>query len=570
MENWKWALLGIVVGLLMLKVYRRLQLSLAKQPGLVGHVKLAKRLAKWIPLYEFKGDAFFNADGAVPELASRRAQGFHNLSSRLRFNDALLEMQVSQLKQHLSDSRFTGLYRVPFQFRHMVSTHLAVNPFVVKSEGVRVWGSDGRAYIDVTGSYGTNLLGYDAYKNFLAAACDQAQALGPVLGHYHPVILDNAKRLCAISGMDEVSFHMSGTEAVMQAVRLAQYHTGKKRIVRFAGAYHGWWGEVQPGIGNPVNAQHTLTLREGSERTLNVLRTRTDIACVLVNPLQAMHVNGNAPSDSALISGKRNADYNKANYQHWLRQLREVCSSRGIALIFDEVFMGFRLGQAGAQGYFGVQADLVTYGKTLGGGLPVGVLCGKQKWMARFKPQKPADICFARGTFNGHPQVMLAMNEFLKKFERTCLPEGEALDALWNSRAQHLNMRLKTLGLPVQVRNMVSVWTVIYSVPSRYHWMFQYYLRDAGVLLSWVGSGRMIFSHNFTEADFTDFTERFIRAAQNMQADGWWVAGRHALSAKHIRNALIAEFVKAGVKSLLPRPRFDVVPNGHKAGEQQA
>ena len=91
--------------------------------------------------------------------------------------------------------------------------------------------------------------------------------------------------------MDEVSFHMSGTEAVMQAVRLARYHARRSHIVRFCGAYHGWWNDVQPGLGNPSPVRETYTLAEMYERTLHVLRTRRDIACVLVNPLQALHPN---------------------------------------------------------------------------------------------------------------------------------------------------------------------------------------------------------------------------------------------------------------------------------------
>ena len=99
-------------------------------------------------------------------------------------------------------------------------------------------------------------------------ALQRVRELGPVLGPYHPVIADNVARLKQISGLDEVSFHMSGTEAVMQAVRLARYHTGRSHLVRFCGAYHGWWGDVQPGIGNPLPAHETYTLKEMSEDTL--------------------------------------------------------------------------------------------------------------------------------------------------------------------------------------------------------------------------------------------------------------------------------------------------------------
>src|SRR5206468_4607861 len=115
---------------------------------------------------------------------------------------------------------------------------------------------------------------------------------------------------------------MSGTEAVMQAVRLARYHTRRSHLVRFCGAYHGWWGEVQPGIGNPTPENRTYTLKEMSEHTLRVLRRRNDIACVLVNPLQALHPNRAAPADSSLVDSSRQARFDRSAYQEWLRQLR--------------------------------------------------------------------------------------------------------------------------------------------------------------------------------------------------------------------------------------------------------
>src|SRR5215510_15123497 len=160
----------------------------------------------------------------------------------------------------------------------------------------------------------------------------------------------------------------------------------------------------------------------------------------------------------------------------------------------DEVFLGFRLAPGGAQEYFGVRADLVTYGKTLGGGLPVGVVCGRADLMRRFREDRPADICFARGTFNAHPYVMTAMSAFLDRLER---PETRALyqglDELWNARAAEMNRRLSEAGVPVQVVNLSSVWTVGYTQPSRYNWMLQFYLRAEGLALSWVGTGRLIF-----------------------------------------------------------------------------
>jgi glutamate-1-semialdehyde 2,1-aminomutase len=206
-----------------------------------------------------------------------------------------------------------------------------------------------------------------------------------------------------------------------------------------------------------------------------------------------------------------------------LQQLRAICDERGIALIFDEVFVGFRLAPGGAQEYFGVRADLVTYGKTLGGGLPVGVVCGKQHWMKRFRDDAPADICFARGTFNSHPYVMGAMNVFLRRLDT---PPVQALyqnlDDTWNRRAQMMNQRLREAGVPVQVANLSSIWTVLYTQPACYNWLFQHYLRLEGLALSWVGSGRLIFSLNYSEDEFEAVVQRFVRAAHAMQRDGWW------------------------------------------------
>ena len=134
--------------------------------------------------------------------------------------------------------------------------------------GVTITDLDGNRFYDLTGSYGVNVFGYDFYKECIARGSERVRDLGPVLGAYHPVTAYNVRRLLEISGLDEVSFHMSGTEAVMQAVRLARYHTGRSHLVRFCGAYHGWWGDVQPGVGNPLAARETYTLKDMDEAAL--------------------------------------------------------------------------------------------------------------------------------------------------------------------------------------------------------------------------------------------------------------------------------------------------------------
>jgi len=507
----------------MVTLGRRLELSQAKHRSLAGHTRMARRLAAALPHYEYDQDRFFSADGAPAEIVALRRAGFARLTDLYRTRFAETIRRSAEAAETISDLQFTGAYRVPFQFSRMVRANLPTGALLQASDGVTVTDLDGNRFYDLAGSYGVNVFGYDFYKGAIERGAARVHALGPVLGAYHPLIIENTKLLKEISGQDEVSFHMSGTEAVMQAVRLARYHTRRTHLVRFCGAYHGWWGDVQPGIGNPLPAHETYTLAEMSEETLHVLRTRRDIACVLVNPEQGLHPNAPAPTDSALVDSARWSRFDKDAYTRWLKRLREVCSERGIVLIFDEVFVGFRLAPGGAQEYFGVRADLVTYGKTLGGGLPIGVVCGRKGLMKRFRDDRPADICFARGTFNSHPYVMAAMNEFLRAL-RT--PQMQALyqnlDDTWNARARRLNRRLADEGLPVEIANMSALWVVCYTRPSRYNWMLQYYLRAEGLALSWVGTARLIFSLNYTDADFEAVADRFVAAAKAMERDAWW------------------------------------------------
>ncbi|MDU3040826.1 MAG: aminotransferase class III-fold pyridoxal phosphate-dependent enzyme [Bradyrhizobium sp.] len=529
------------------KVKARIELSRAKHRSLAGHSKMSRRISKLIPRYEFEIDDFFRSDGAPGEIATRRQDGFFRLGALFQEKFAKSRALTAEAASRISDLQFTQSYRVPFQYSRLVKEQLGAGSFMQASSGVTLTDLDGNQFYDLTGSYGVNIFGYDFYKECIAAAERRAQALGPVLGLYHPVVADNVKRLTELSGMDEVSFHMSGTEAVMQAVRLARYHTGRSHLVRFASAYHGWWGDVQPGVGNPIAPHETYTLAEMSERTLHVLRTRRDIACVLVNPLQALHPNGNAPGDSALVDSSRKGRYDREAYTAWLKQLREVCTHRGIVLLFDEVFLGFRLAPGGAQEYFGVKADMVTYGKSLGGGLPIGVVCGKKDYMRRFRDDRPADICFARGTFNSHPYVMTAMDEFLSRLDspnfRTIY---DGLDETWDGRAGELNTALSARDLPVRVSNLQSIWLVEYTVPSRYNWMLQFYLRAEGLALSWVGTGRFIFSLNYTDADFAEVTKRFVAAAEKMKQDGWWW-NDGTLTNKAIKRQILKEMVGAVV-----------------------
>ena len=544
---------SVILGCyLVSKVLIRLRLSRAKHPSLRGHSKWSRRIAGKIPFFTYTDAEYFSTDGAPNNIAQLRRVGMQRLQDRLTEQSVKTLAYCELIEQSISDVRFTSHYRIPFPYRYRLSKIFKLGSIADEIQGSRIKDLDGNWRYDLSGSYGVNVMGYDFYKECMHVGAQKTQLLGPVLGAYHPVIGKNVALIKQISGLDEVSFHMSGTEAVMQAVRLARYHTGRSHLVRLCGAYHGWWDGVQPGIGNHRKTHDVYTLADLSEHTLYVLRTRKDIACILINPLQAFHPNADSASDVSLIASDRNTHFDKAAYSHWLRKIRKICTQKNIVLIFDEVFTGFRLSYRGAQGFFGIQADMVTYGKTLGGGYPVGVLAGTYSLMKRFKEDKPIDVSFARGTFNSHPYVMGAMNEFLRRIQ---LPEIQALyqtsEHLWNERVARFNQRLLAEKLPINITNMHSILSVIYTQPSRYNWMLQFYLRHAGLELSWTGTGRFIMSFSYTDTEFEQVIECFVKAAKQMSQDGWWWSCAE-LTNKAIKRQFLGDLLAAMFPVLSP------------------
>jgi glutamate-1-semialdehyde 2,1-aminomutase len=138
---------------------------------------------------------------------------------------------------------------------------------------------------------------------------------------------------------------------------------------------------------------------------------------------------------------------------------------------------------------------------------------------------------------------MASMNEFLRRIEEPQIRASyEKIDEFWNNRVAELNQRLTDKGLPVKIVNLASIWTVLYTVPSRFNWMFQYYLRANGLAISWIGSGRIIMSHNFSDEDYEAVMQRFVTAAEAMQNDGWW--WQHPeLTNKAIKNQIFREML---------------------------
>ena len=499
---------AVALGAALPRLRSRLELSQAKHPSLSGHARIARRLAPLVPFYEYDDERFFRSDDASAETAVRRRGGLP--PARAALPRALPEdasRSTAEAEPGISDLQFANAYRVPFQFRRYVREHLGAGAFVASSSGVTVTDLDGNGCYDLDRLVRRQRLRLRLLQGVHRPRLRPRARTRPGARRLPPGgRATTSRRLQAISGLDEVSFHMSGTEAVMQAVRLARYHTGRTHLVRFCGAYHGWWDDVQPGVGNPTPAHDIYTLADMHD----------------AHAARAAHARRHRVRAGQPVAGAASERQRAGRFDAGRQRPRRAfdrarlhargCSScatsareRGIVLIFDEVFVGFRLAPGGAQEYFGVAADLVTYGKTLGGGLPIGVLCGRRDLMQRFRDDQPANICFARGTFNSHPYVMAAMNEFLHAHRHAARSARSTPISTRSGTVAptQLNRRLRDAGAAGAGRQPVTrSGRRCYTQPSRYNWMLQFYLRAEGLELSWIGTGRLILSLDYTDAGF--------------------------------------------------------------------
>jgi glutamate-1-semialdehyde 2,1-aminomutase len=551
-----WTLWLLVTGGLVVAgiILRRLVTAFWMLRAVAATPARARQLSRWVRTRSYSDDEFFQADGAPTMWVERRRRGIARLAEFFRTQYPQSTAWGTSIREGFSDLRFADANRVPFPFARFMREHFELCSVVTESDGPRLRDLDGHWTLDLSGWYGVNVAGVARYKEWMARGLERVSELGPVLGPVHPIVADNIARLREVSGLDEVSFHMSGTEAVMAAVRLARFNTGRRLIVSFSGAYHGWWDGVQPGLGSERSLDDCLTLKDLQPASLEVIRRRRrEIAAVLVNPVQCFHPNAPPPNDAILMtSGVRRTHDAEAAYAEWLRRLHDVCRECDIPLVFDEVYTGFRLAPGGAQAYFDVRADMVVYGKTVAGGMPIGVVCGRKALMRRFDPERPMRLAYVVGTFSAHPVVMGAMNEFLRWLvEPTTTALYEEMNERCGRWVRETNERLGEAALPLRVVHLASVWTVLFTEPSRYNWLLQYYLRAEGVTLSWVGTGRCLSTMDFTDKDYAAVQRKLLDAAHAMQSDGWWLTTEdHPTRERAMRRGLIREVIG----SLMPQP----------------
>ncbi|MDK1289026.1 non-ribosomal peptide synthetase/type I polyketide synthase [Pseudoalteromonas umbrosa] len=418
---------------------------------------------------------------------------------------------VSQHRSHLADCRASAGFRLS-------SKEMLYPIFAKRCEGARIWDIDDNEYIDITMDFGVNLFGHK--PSFINAAIAQQLECGIQLGLASPQACEAASLISELTGLARVSFCNSGTEAVMTALRLARNKTKRPRIVQFEGAYHGHFdgtlaavapdGErVEPmcsGVRHETVADN-LVLKYGDFAALEQIKQHGhEIAAVLVEPVQSRHP--------------------ELQPFEFLKQLRALTKSLGIALIFDEMITGFRAHPGGVQGLLDIQADMATYGKIVGGGLPIGVVAGSKEyldgidggvWQYGDQSFPQADTTFFAGTFCKHPLSMASAVAVLKEIKR----QGPELQIELARKTTYLKEQLNAFfqahAIPIAINAFSSLFRFQFSQNLD---VFFYELLNRGVFI-WEGRNCFI-SAAHSDEDI-EFVIRAVKdSALTLQQAGYF------------------------------------------------
>jgi iturin family lipopeptide synthetase A len=416
-----------------------------------------------------------------------------------------------------SDRSFLADSRAVAGFRP--STKEMVYPIIgERAQGARCWDIDGNEYVDLTMGFGVLLFGHAA--PFITAAVEKHLQQGIQIGPQANYAGEVATLISELTGMERVCFCNSGTEAVMTALRLARTKTGRTKIAIFAGAYHGHFDGIlakesldglstvplAPGITANAVAD-VLVLDYGELQSLEILQAHaSELAAVLVEPVQ-----GRRPD---------------LQPREFLQQLRQLTTTAGIALIFDEVLLGFRIHLGGAQAWFGIEADIATYGKIVGGGIPIGVVAGKASYMNGIDgglwnygdasyPQ--AEKTFFAGTFNKNHLGMAVARAVLQHLKS----QGTKLQAQLNQRTSYLATTLNSYfeqeGIPIRIVYFGSMFSFAFS--GNFDLLF-YHLLSKGVYI-WEGRNCFL-STAHTDTDIEFVIQAFKISVEELQTAGFF------------------------------------------------
>ncbi len=356
-------------------------------------------------------------------------------------------------RHHMADPRVVSGFSP-----HM--KEVTYSPVVDRSKGGKLWDIDGNEYVDLTNGFGADFFGHSP-KLIIDAVHEQLDK-GIELGPQHPLAGEVAEVLCELTGVERVAFCNTGSEAVLGACRIARAVTGRSKIVVFSSAYHGIFDQVivrgtrklrsvPAAAGIPAaHVGETLVLPYGDPESIKVIEREADsIAAVMVEPVQ-----GRRPE---LVPTE------------FLHSLREVTTRIGCAYIFDEIITGFRIRQGGAQEYFGIRADLVTYGKVLGGGMPIAAIGGRSEFMDALDggnwdfgdDSGPTQgVTYFAGTFVRHPPALAAAKAALNYLKDQGPELQHAINARCENLVSKLNGMFDEVGVPIKVVRFGSVMRI--------------------------------------------------------------------------------------------------------------
>jgi natural product biosynthesis luciferase-like monooxygenase protein/amino acid adenylation domain-containing protein len=447
-------------------------------------------------------------------LTERQQAHLDALIARYTAKTPRSKRQTQATRAHLADPRTVSGFRQQWKE--------AVYPIIVEqSAGSRFRDIDGNEYVDLTMGFGTNLLGHS--PAFIKTAIAEQLERGIEVGPQTPIAGQVAALLCELSGCERAAFTNTGSEAVLAAVRLARTVTGRTRIAT-CGGFHGINDEVlvratvvdgrresrpvAPGIPEHI-VRDVLVADYGTAEGLELLRAHAhELAAVLVEPVQS-----------------RKPDLQPREFLH---ELRKITQEAGVALVFDEIITGFRCHPRGAQGYFGVDADIMTYGKVIGGGMPIGAICGKAEyldaldggmWQYGDTSFPEVGVTFFAGTYIRHPLTMAASWAVLNHLKA----QGPGLQRGLNERNARLVAELNDFamrsGVPLRLESFSSLFLPHFDDDLRYSGLFFLHLREKGVHL-WEGRPCFL-STAHTEEDVAFIIRAFKDSMREMQEGGF-------------------------------------------------
>ncbi len=453
---------------------------------------------------------------SAPEFTPTQRAHLDDLIARYTKRTAESKRVTAAHRPYLADPRAVAGFRRAWKEM--------VYPLVTeRSLGAKLWDADGHEYVDVTLGFGQNLLGHR--PPFVIEAVSERLHSGIEIGPTSPLAGQVAALTREFTGLDRVAFCNTGSEAVTAAIRTARTVTGRSKIALFAGAYHGIFDEVlvrpgadhtalpiAPGI-EPGAIENVLVLEYGTDEALAVLRAHAhELAAVLVEPVQS-----------------RRPELQPRDFLH---EVRRITAEAGSALVFDEVVTGFRIHPGGAQAWFGVKADIATYGKVVGGGLPIGIVAGAARFMDALDggawnygddsfPE--AGVTFFAGTFVRHPLALAAAKAVLEHLREA----GPALQEKLNERTAELvaqlNAHLATRGVPLRWTRFASMYFLAIPPEMKHAGLLWYHLRLRGIH-AWESRPSFL-STAHTDADVEKIVTAFRESVDELLDAGFLPGG---------------------------------------------